>query len=79
MAQQFPSMKAKKLLAVLMRKPLSYRIVSQHGTSHRKLRSAKYPPIIFAFHDGSDIPDYIVKDILINQVGLAEQEALNLL
>lgn len=46
-------MKARALLRVLMREPLSYRIVRQRG-SHRRLESAMgFPPLLFAFHDKS--------------------------
>lgn len=75
---QFPSLKAKKLLRVLQAKPLDYRIVRQKG-SHRKLEAPNRPAITFAFHDNQTIRPSTVKDILCNQVGLAEQDALALL
>ncbi len=37
------------------------------------------PTVIFAFHDNQTIRPSTVKDILCNQVGLAEQDALALL
>jgi predicted RNA binding protein YcfA (HicA-like mRNA interferase family) len=75
---QFPSLKSKKLLRVLKAEPLEYRIVRQRG-SHRKMEAANRPTIIFSFHDSQTIRPSTVKDILCNQVGLAEQEALALL
>jgi predicted RNA binding protein YcfA (HicA-like mRNA interferase family) len=71
-------MKAKRLLAVLERKPLGYRVVRQTG-SHRRLRSARYPPLTIAFHDRATISGDHVRKILIKQVGLAEGAARKLL
>jgi predicted RNA binding protein YcfA (HicA-like mRNA interferase family) len=75
---RFPSIKAKKLLAILERKPLNYRVVRQTG-SHRRLRSPTYPSVTFAFHDNATVPPWTVSKILLGDVGLAEDEALKLL
>lgn len=75
---QFPSVKAKKLLRVLQAQPLAYQVVRQKG-SHRKLEAPSRPSVIFAFHDSQTIRPATVKDILCNQVGLAERDALALL
>jgi predicted RNA binding protein YcfA (HicA-like mRNA interferase family) len=75
---QFPSLKAKKLLRVLQAQPLAYQVVRQKG-SHRKLEAPNRPSITFAFHDNQTIRPATVKDILCNQVGLAERDALALL
>jgi predicted RNA binding protein YcfA (HicA-like mRNA interferase family) len=75
---RFPSIKAKTLLAILERKPLSYRVVRRAG-SHRRLRSPDYPPITFAFHDGATVRPWTVRKILLGDVGLAEDEARKLL
>jgi predicted RNA binding protein YcfA (HicA-like mRNA interferase family) len=75
---QFPSLKARRLLRVRQAEPLGYRVVRQRG-SHRKLEAANYPPIVFSFHDSQTIRPSTVKDILCNQVGLAEQDARALL
>ena len=73
----FPSMKARQLLAVLSRPPLRYRVVRQTG-SHRLLRSAGgYPPLTFAWHDRATAR--VVRDVLVNDVGLSVQEALRCL
>lgn len=74
----FPAMKAKRLLALLMREPLGYRIVRQRG-SHRVLAAPGRPRLIYAFHDRQEIPPGIVRDVLVKQVGLEEQDALDLL
>ncbi len=71
-------MKAKQLLAILERKPLSYRVGRQTG-SHRRLLSPDYPPLMFAFHDNATIPARGVRKTLVNEVGLAEAEARKLL
>jgi predicted RNA binding protein YcfA (HicA-like mRNA interferase family) len=71
-------MKAKQLLAVLERKPLSYRATRQSG-SHRRMQSPSYPPLTFAFHDKATIPGGLVRKILVRDVGLAEDEARRLL
>lgn len=74
----FPSMKAKRLLAVLMREPLNYRVVRQTG-SHRRLKAPGRAPFTFAFHDREDLSPGKVRDVLVHDVGLAESEALDLL
>ncbi len=75
---QFPSMKAKRLLAVLEREPLAYRVVRQSG-SHRRLETPGRPSLTFAFHDKATIPAGLVRKILLRDVGLAEDEARKLL
>jgi predicted RNA binding protein YcfA (HicA-like mRNA interferase family) len=75
---RFPSLKAKKLLRLLQAEPLGYRVVRQSG-SHRRLEALDRPTIVFAFHDSQTIRPSTVKDILCNQVGLAENDARTLL
>ncbi|HEX3239196.1 MAG TPA: type II toxin-antitoxin system HicA family toxin [Solirubrobacterales bacterium] len=74
----FPSLNAKKLLAVLERAPLSYRVARQSG-SHRRMESPHHPPLTFVFHDKATIPAGLVRKILIRDVGLAEDETRKLL
>ncbi len=74
----FPSVKAKKLLAILERAPLNYRVVWQSG-SHRRLESEGRPSFTFAFHDKATIRPALVRKILVGDVGLAEDEARKLL
>jgi predicted RNA binding protein YcfA (HicA-like mRNA interferase family) len=71
-------MKAKRLLAVLERKPLSYRVTRQTG-SHRRMEAPGLPPLTFAFHDKATIPAGLVRKILVRDIGLAEDEARKLL
>ena len=74
----FPSMKAKRLLAVLERKPLEYEVVRRSG-SHRRMESPNHPPLTVAFHDKATIPAGLVRKILVRDVGLDEEDARKLL
>jgi predicted RNA binding protein YcfA (HicA-like mRNA interferase family) len=74
----FPSMKARRLLAILMREPLNYRVVRQTG-SHRKLASPGRPRLNFAFHDRRTVRPHTVREVLCDQVGLEPDEARRLL
>jgi len=49
---QWPSVKAKRLLASLLR--LSWQIKRQSG-SHKTLCRNGWPDFVFAFHDGDEI------------------------
>lgn len=71
-------MKARRLLAILMREPLNYRVVRQAG-SHRRLVAPGRPPLTFAFHDRTEITPRDVRKVLVKDVGLAESDALRLL
>ena len=75
---RFASMKARRLRAVLERRPLGYRVVRQTG-SHRRLEAPGRPPITFGFHDKATISGGLVREILVNRIGLAEAEARKLL
>ena len=75
---QFPTMKAKRLLAILERKPLGYRVSRQSG-SHRRMEAPGRPPLTFAFHDNTTVPSGLVRKVLVRDVGLAEDEARKLL
>jgi predicted RNA binding protein YcfA (HicA-like mRNA interferase family) len=77
-ANGFPALKARRLRAVLERKPLSYRVVRQSG-SHKRMKSRSYPPFTFSVHDGSTVSPVLVRKVLIEDVGLAEAEAMRLL
>jgi predicted RNA binding protein YcfA (HicA-like mRNA interferase family) len=75
---EFPSMKARALLAVLTRAPLNYRIVRQNG-SHRHLVAEGRGRILFSAHDRKTIPPGLVRKYLVNDAGLSVDEALDLL
>ena len=49
---QWPSVKAKRLLAALLR--LGWQIKRQSG-SHKTLARNDWPDFVFAFHDGDEI------------------------
>jgi predicted RNA binding protein YcfA (HicA-like mRNA interferase family) len=74
----FPSLKAKRMLWILMSEPLGYRIVRQRG-SHRILEAAGRRRIIFAFHDRQTLPPGVVRRLLVREAGLDEDAALDLL
>jgi predicted RNA binding protein YcfA (HicA-like mRNA interferase family) len=67
-----------RLLAILTREPLGYRIVRQVG-SHRRLEAEGWPALTFAFHERATIPPGLVRKILVRDVGLSEEEARRLL
>lgn len=71
-------MKARDLERVLRRRPLNYRIDRQKG-SHRVLVAADYGSVLFSFHDSDTVPPGLVRKILVQDVGLSEDEALSLL
>lgn len=72
-------MKAKRFLRVLKRKPLEYRVVRQDG-SHRVLQSPNgFPELRFSFHDRVELGPTMIRKILVNDVGLTEDEATKLL
>ncbi|GAA2445254.1 MULTISPECIES: type II toxin-antitoxin system HicA family toxin [Streptomyces] len=73
MPNPFPSLKAQAMLRVLS--GLGYMITRQKG-SHRRLEADGMPPLTFAFHDGASLSPGEVRDILVKQVGLLEDEAL---
>lgn len=75
---KFPSMKARELLQILLRKPLNYTIVRTNG-SHRTLESEGRPRVRFAYHDNRELSGIEVRDVLINQVGLNDSEALEVI
>ena len=75
----FPSLKSGRLLRILKRKPLCYRVVRQTG-SHRWMESsAGYPPFVLSFHEGRDVPPRSVKKVLTKDVGLTPKEAKELI
>ena len=72
------SMKGRELFAILGRAPLSYRVQRQKG-SHRTLVADGRPRLLFAFHDSDEVPVGLVRKVLMKDVGLSEEEMLELL
>ena len=50
---QWPSTRAQKVLAALLR--IGWTVKRQHGTSHRVLSRPNWPDYVLAFHDGEEI------------------------
>ncbi len=78
---EFPSLKAKKMLAILERNPLCYgeKPGKKRKGSHRHLVSENgHPDIAFWAHDKETLKGSVVREILVKQVGLEEDEALKL-
>ena len=74
----FPSMRASRLLRVLMSEPMGYAEVRRSG-SHRRLKADGRPPLTWAYHDRRELSPIEVRRVLVSQVGLEESEALGLI
>lgn len=73
MSNPFPALGARAMLRVLSQ--LGYVIKRQRG-SHRQLEAHGMPPVTFAFHDRETLSPGEVRDILVKQVGLSQDKAL---
>ncbi len=69
-------MEGRELFVILGRAPLSYRVQRQKG-SHRTLVADGRPRLLFAFHDGDEVPVGLVRKVLMKDVGLSEDEMLD--
>lgn len=69
----FPSLKAAAMLRILHN--LGYAVVRQNG-SHCILRADGRQQITFANHPGTSLAPGLVREILVKQAGLSEDEAL---
>jgi predicted RNA binding protein YcfA (HicA-like mRNA interferase family) len=67
------------MLAVLERKPLEYKETRRKGSHRRLVSDNGYPDIGFWCHDKDTLKGSVVRDILVNQVGLSEDEARDLI
>jgi predicted RNA binding protein YcfA (HicA-like mRNA interferase family) len=65
-------------MKILTRRPLAYKVTRQKG-SHRTLEAEGRPTLHLSFHDDQDLPPGLVRKILVEDVGLTENEARNLL
>ncbi len=74
---EFPSLKARQLVRILGR--LGYRVARHAGTSHRWMVAEGRPRIRIAFHDRDTIGPRLVRNILVEQVGLTAEQALELI
>ena len=71
----FPTIKARELLRILQRKPLSCLIMRTRG-SHRTLRTPTGRTFHYAHHDAKKLSGHQVRNILMDDLGLTEKEAL---
>jgi predicted RNA binding protein YcfA (HicA-like mRNA interferase family) len=62
---------------LLGRPPLGYRVERQAG-SHRTMTSPEFPTIHLGFHESATLPPGLVRKILTRDVGLSEDQALEL-
>lgn len=79
--ERFPSLKCRQMLAILKAKPLEYeeKKGKKRKGSHRHLVSrAGYPDIAFWCHDKDTLKGSVVRHILVNDVGLSEAAAREL-
>ena len=74
----FPAMTWPQFKRVLERRPLAYRVTKQSG-SHRKMESDNYPTLWLAFHDRAELAPGLIRKIMVKDIGLSEDEALQLL
>lgn len=75
-ADGFPALRAKVLLKILL--SIGYEEKRVRG-SHRILRCPGRQGITFSFHDGADISPGLVRSILVREVGLTVDEALEVI
>ena len=74
----FPTIKARELLRILQRKPLSCSIMRTRG-SHRTLITPAGGTFQYAHHDAKELSGHQVRKVLIDDLGLSEKEALEVL
>jgi len=70
-SQKWPSVKAPKALAALIR--IGWRIKRQGGTSHRILEPPGWPDILFAYHDRVTLGPTAMK-VLAKKTGLTPMD-----
>jgi predicted RNA binding protein YcfA (HicA-like mRNA interferase family) len=70
-AANWPSTKAKRVLASLLR--IGWRIKRQSGTSHRILERMGWPDVLFAYHDRVTLGPTALK-VLSRKTGLKPQD-----
>ena len=69
-------MKGSQVLRLL--KKVGYTVDRQRG-SHRKLVADNRPPLVFGWHDNADVSPQALKNLLVKQVGLTDEEIAELL
>lgn len=69
-------MRAREVLRLLA--VLGYEEVRREGL-HRRLTCPNRPPITFSYHDRATVGPQVVRSILVQQVGLTREEALEVI
>ncbi|MBL8212262.1 MAG: type II toxin-antitoxin system HicA family toxin [Bryobacterales bacterium] len=69
--QAWPSTKAKRALAALLR--IGWRVKRQGGTSHRILERTGWPDLLFAYHDRVTLGPTAMK-VLAAKTGLKPED-----
>ena len=70
-ASRLPALKARKVLQLLTR--IGYQEQRRSG-SHRVLTAPGRRTIVFAFHEGSEVPPAALRHMLTNRAQLTDQE-----
>ena len=73
---RLPALKTPKVLKLLA--TIGYEQQRRSG-SHRILTCAGRKPIVFAFHDGAEVPPAALRHMLVNRAGLSDAEIHGLL
>ena len=75
-AARLPALKAREVRGLLAK--IGYEEKRRRG-SHRMLAAPNRLPIVFAFHDGVEVPPQALRHMLTNRAGLTDQEIQDLL
>lgn len=73
---RFPTLKAQHVMRLL--RSIGYQEVRRRG-SHRTLKAAGRRTIHFAWHDGRDVRPRYLRDMLVEDAGLSDEEIASLL
>jgi hypothetical protein len=76
--KKFKSLKAAIFYRLLTSNPLNYRLEKSKGGSHRKLVADGRKPINFYWHDSVEISGYVIRNLLVKEALLSEEEAYKL-
>jgi hypothetical protein len=76
--KKFKSLKAAIFYRLLTSNPLNYRLEKSKGGSHRKLVADGRKPINLYWHDSVEISGYVIRNILVKEALLSEEEAYEL-
>jgi predicted RNA binding protein YcfA (HicA-like mRNA interferase family) len=77
MGEAISSLKSNRLLRIITSKPLELRILRRNG-SHITLRTLEGNLVTFVWHSGKDVPGNLVRDFLVKDLKLTEEQAWKL-